>query len=132
MVKRTIIAGLVSMAALTAAVAAAEPQSILRAFAPAGSEGTSVILQVDWEQVKKALPEVSYVSLRRRPAGPPVRIEKIAILPVDQSRYLDTALDASVAYHYYAYFKDADSTMLNFGSYPAVVHLGPLHTTSGH
>ncbi len=132
MVRRMFSASLVIIAALTAAVAVAEPQTILKAFAPADSDGTSVILQIDWEQVKKALPEVAHVSLRRRPAGPPVKIEKIATLQVDQSRYVDSTLDASVEYHFYAYFKDADSTTLKFGSYPAVVHLGPLNTTPGH
>lgn len=132
MVRRTFIASLLTIAALTATVAIAEPQTILRAFAPADSEGTSVILQIDWAQVKEALPEVAHVSLRRRPAGPPVKIAKIATLLVDQSRYVDSTLDASVEYHYYAYFKDADSTTLKFGSFPAVVHLGPLRTAPGH
>jgi hypothetical protein len=132
MVKRTLLGIGLLLSALTVAGFAVEPQTILRAFAPAESSGQSVILQIDWAQVKRAIPEVNHVSLRRRPAGHPVPIEKIGVLSTDQARLIDSVPDAGVAYHYYAYFKDADSTTLRFGSYPAIVYLGPINTTPGH
>lgn len=116
---------------LILAVWAWSEQTILRAYAPADSDGTSVILEVDWSQVKAAAPEVDHVSLRRRPAHPPAKPDTIAILPVDSARFIDAGLDPRQAYHYYAYFKDADSSTLRFGSFPAVVHLGPIHTMPG-
>jgi hypothetical protein len=103
-------------------------QTILTAYAPAGSDGTSILLSIDWGQVHQAAPTVTNVLLRRRPAGPPVISDTLAVIPADSARYLDTGLDASTAYHYYAYFKDAQGETARFGSVPAVVHLGPVHT----
>ena len=119
------------MIGLVAATANAE-QTILSAFAPAGSDGSTVVLQIDWLQVKEAAPNVDHVMLRRRPAGTPVQPDTVAFLPVDSARVTDVGLDPDLAYHYYAYFKKADSSMVRFGLYRAVVHLGPLHTRPGH
>lgn len=111
----------------TAATAFAE-QSILTAYAPANSDGGQVILVIDWTQAKAAAPGITSVLLRRRPAGLPTVADTVAVLPADSSRFVDSGLDRATAYHYYAYFKNADGDTDRFGSYPAVVHLGPLHT----
>ena len=103
-------------------------QTILRAFSPAGSDGSEVILQIDWAQVDSVAADVNYVLLRRKPAGPPVKADSIAVLQVGTARFVDTGLNPAQAYHYFAYFKSADGTTLRFGSFPAVVHLGPLTT----
>lgn len=106
----------------------AAEQTILKAYAPAGTDGHQVILSIDWSQVKVAAPAVTSVMLRRRPAGQPTVADTVAVLPMDSLRFVDTGLDPATAYHYYAYFKKADGETDRFGSYPAVVHLGPLHT----
>jgi len=109
---------------------AAAEQTILKAFAPADTAGRQVILVIDWSQVKAVSPAVTSVLLRRRPAGPPTVADTVAVLPADSTRFLDTGLDPATAYHYYAYFKKADGETDRFGTYPAVVHLGPLRTLS--
>jgi len=118
--------------ALGALVAVAIPvqagQSILKALAPAGGDGTRVILVIDWPQVKAHAANAELVMLRRRPAGMPSVADTLALLPADSSRYEDSGLDPNQAYHYFAYFKTKDSTTTEFGSIPAVVHLGPIHT----
>lgn len=103
-------------------------QSILKAISPAGSKGTRVILKIDWPQVKAHAAQAELVMLRRRPAGMPTVPDTLVFLPADSSQYEDTGLDPQVAYHYFAYFKTKDSTTTQFGSIPAVVHLGPIHT----
>ena len=111
-----------------AALAWAE-QTMLKAYAPAHSDGTSIIVEIDWAQVRAAAPEADHISLRRRTAAPPVvEVETIVALPADSGRYLDTGLDPALLYHYYAYVKDADSTTLKFGGFPSVLHLGPIRT----
>ena len=52
----------------------------------------------------------------------------MAVLPADSARFVDQGLDRTVAYHYFAYFKNADGETQRFGGFPAVVHLGPLQT----
>lgn len=106
-------------------------QTILRAFAPAGSDGTQIILQIDWEQVQKAAPEVTQVWLRRRAVGPPEKMDSLAYVPAGTARYTDTGLDPDRQYHYFAYFKDADGSTQRFGSSAAVVHLGPIAPLPG-
>jgi hypothetical protein len=103
-------------------------QTILKAYAPAGSDGTRVILEIDWSQVKAHAQGVKLVLLRRRPEGPPRVPDTLAFLPVDSARFEDRGLDPNQTYHYFAYFKTADSATTEFGSFPAVVHLGPLRT----
>lgn len=122
--------------ALAAAITVASPafagQTILKAKAPAGSDGTRVILEIDWPQARAHAPAAVLVMLRRRPEGYPTVPDTIAVLPADSSRYEDTGLDPNQVYHYFAYFKTADSSTTQFGSYPAVVHLGPIHTRPGN
>lgn len=115
-----------------AAIPALAGQTMLKAIAPSGSDGTRVILVIDWAQVKSHAADAELVMIRRRPAGLPTIPDTLAFLPADSSRYEDTGLDPNQAYHYFAYFKTADSATTQFGSYPAVVHLGPLHTRPGH
>ena len=106
-------------------------QTILRAFSPATTDGSQVVLQIDWDQVKKAAPEATQVSIRRRPAGMPVKSDSVTYLQAGTPRYTDTGLDADTQYHYFASFKDAEGNTLKFGSARAVVHLGPIATLPG-
>ena len=118
-----------ALGAVTAvAIPAHAGQSILKAIAPAGSDGTRVILVIDWPQAKAHAADAEMVMLRRRPAGMPSVADTLVVLPADSSRYEDSGLDPQQAYHYFAYFKTKDSTTTQFGSIPAVVHLGPIHT----
>jgi hypothetical protein len=103
-------------------------QTILKAYAPAHADGGQVILEIDWSQVKAAAPGVTSVLLRRRPAGLPTIADTLAVLPLDSARFVVNGLDPTLGYHFYAYFKKADGETDRFGSYPAVVHLGPLHS----
>lgn len=107
-------------------------QSILKAKAPAGSDGTRVILEIDWAQAKAHAPDAVMVMLRRRPEGYPTVPDTLAVLPADSSRFIDSGLDPNQLYHYFAYFKTADSSTTQFGSFPAVVHIGPIHTRPVH
>jgi len=111
----------------TFAATAFSGQTILKAYAPAGADGGQVILVIDWAQVKVAAPGVTSVLLRRRPAGMPTVADTLALLPLDSARYVDSGLDSTLDYHYFAYFKKADGQTDRFGSSPAVVHLGPIH-----
>lgn len=107
-------------------------QTILKVKAPAGSDGTRVILEIDWAQAKAHAPDAVMVMLRRRPEGYPTVPDTLAVLPADSSRFIDTGLDPNQAYHYFAYFKNADSSTTQFGSFPAVAHVGPIHTRPVH
>jgi hypothetical protein len=107
-------------------------QTVLKAYAPAGSDGSRIILEIDWAQVTTLAPEVDHVSLRRRPTGPPVSYDTVAVFGPEQNRVTDSGLVATEGYHYLAYFKDADNNTLLFGSYPAIAYLGPIHTRPGH
>ena len=123
----TVLAGFIG-----AAPGARAEQTILTAFAPADTDGIRVILRIDWEQVKHAAADVKRVMIRRRPAGIPVAQDTVTFLPADSFRFEDTGLDPDRAYHYYAYFKLKDRTTARFGSYPAVMHIGPLLTRPEH
>jgi hypothetical protein len=103
-------------------------QTLLTAFAPANSDGTRVLLKIDWELVLQAAPDVEMVMIRRRPAGLPVAPDTVAFLNTLTAQFEDTGLNPEGAYHYYAYFKTADSSTTKFGSFPAIAHLGPIHT----
>jgi len=118
----------VLLLALGAVASAQVQQTMLKAFAPPNSDGTSVILEIDWPQVKAAAPEVTQAKVYRRAVGPPKALDSVAVLPVDSARYEDAGLDPQTRYHYFAYFKDADGNTLKFGSYRAVAHLGPIAT----
>jgi hypothetical protein len=107
-------------------------QTLLTAFAPAGSDGTKVLLKIDWNQVKEAAPDVEMVMIRRRPAGTPMAPDTVAFLDTQTAQIEDSGLNPQLAYHYYAYFKTADSTTSKFGSFPAIAHLGPIHTLAKH
>ena len=123
-------AGLLLALCMTAPLQA--EQTILKAYAPPGSDGTSIILVIDWAQVKAHAAQAQMVMLRRRPAGPPTVADTLVFLPADSSRYVDTGLSLEREYHYFAYFKAADSSTTQFGSTPAVVHLGPIRTRPQH
>jgi len=125
--RKRLVAVLATALLLALWTTGAGEQTILTAYAPAGSDGSSIVLTVDWAQVHQDAPTAVSVLLRRRPAGPPTVADTVAVLPADSSRCLDTGLDASMAYHYFAYFKTADGETARFGSYPAVVHLGPIY-----
>jgi hypothetical protein len=120
-----------SLAFAVATTALAE-QSILKAYAPSEGDGTSVILVIDWPQAKRHAAAAEWVMLRRRADGPPVVPDTLATLPADSARFVDTGLDPGKKYHYFAYFKSADSATTQFGSSPAVVHLGPIPTRPKH
>jgi hypothetical protein len=107
-------------------------QTLLTAFETADSDGTRVLLKIDWTQVLQAAPDVELVMVRRRPAGTPVAPDTVAFLNPETSEFEDSGLNPELAYHYYAYFKKADSSTTRFGSFPAVAHLGPIHTQSTH
>ena len=107
-------------------------QSLLTAFAPAGSDGTKVLLKIDWNQVIQAAPDAEMVMIRRRPAGAPVAPDTVAFLDTLTAQFEDSGLNPELAYHYSAYFKRADSATTRFGSFPAVAHLGPIHTLAKH
>lgn len=113
---------------LCLAVAAHAEQTLMAAFVPANADSTSVVLVIDWPQAKSHAPTAEWVMLRKRVEGIPVVPDTLAFLPVDSSRFVVTGLDPQLAYHYFASFKSKDSTTLQFGSSPAVVHLGPLHS----
>ena len=117
----------VALAVCLFATATAE-QTILKAFAPEDGQETSVVLVIDWPQAKAHAPTAEWVMLRKRAEGLPVVPDTLAFLPVDSSRFVVQGLDPEAAYHFFASFKSKDSTTLQFGSVPAVVHLGPLHT----
>lgn len=117
----------VALAVCLFATALAE-QTILKAFAPADGDQTSVILVIDWPQAKAHAANLEWVMLRKRAEGPPVVPDTLAFLPVDSSRFVVTGLNPEMAYHFFASFKSKDSTTVNFGSSPAVMHIGPLHT----
>jgi hypothetical protein len=125
--RKRLVTGLVLAMLATLWAAGQGEQTILSAFAPAGSDGSRIILAIDWAQVKQAAPTVTSVLLRRRPAGPPTIMDTVAVLPVDSAHCIDSGLIATQAYHYYAYFKNAEGETARFGSSPAVVHLGPIY-----
>lgn len=115
------------------ALAAQGEQTLMSAFAPADTDGKTVILVIDWPQAKSHAPAAEWVMLRKRAVGLPVVVpDTLAFLPADSARFVVTGLDPEKAYDFFASFKSKDSTTLSFGSSPAVVHLGPLRSRSEH
>lgn len=126
---------------LCLSLAAAAGQTILKAYAPSESDGASLMLEVDWAQIKTAAPQVTYVLLLKRSAHEVKPRDTVGTLALDSSRISAAGLLANVPYHFFAYFKDSTGTTSKFGSMPAVVHLGPVYslpadrrpqTASGH
>jgi len=117
----------IAVAVILVASARAE-QTLLKAYMPADSDGSRVVLVIDWSQAKAHAPTSEWVMLRKRPDGLPTVPDTLAMLPVDSSRFVVEGLDPAVAYHFFASFKAKDSVTVQFGSVPAVVHLGPVHS----
>jgi hypothetical protein len=103
-------------------------QTMLRAAAPAGSDGTEVRLYFDWAQITAGAPDADHLSLRRRPSDRVVPMDTIATIPLDSGSYLDRGLDPDTPYEYFAYVKNSDGQTLKFGSHYAVIYLGPIYT----
>lgn len=118
----------VALLVMCISVTATAGQTILKAYAPSESDGSSLILEVDWAQIKPAAPQVTYVLLLKRSAHEVKPRDTVGTLVLDSSRITVSGLLSDVPYHYFAYFKDSTGTTSKFGSMPAVVHLGPVYS----